>query len=844
MSSILRILGLTLAVVTLTACGGGSSGGSEEVVQPPPTTPTSYLVTTSVTGSGSGTVSPTSRTVSHGSTTSFTISAASGSTIASVSGCGGSLSDAIYTTGQITANCTVTALFEESNTNPPPLTTFTVTTAVSGDGSGTVSPSSATVGQGQTITFTVRPGSGSAIGSVTGCGGVLSGNSFTTGPIEAPCVVSAEFLGLPQAQASSLTAFTDETATGTLSGTSSSTDPLSFRIDQNPNHGSLSLNPLTGAFEYLPNSGFVGADYFSFTVIAGTLESEPARIDISVREWAGTVRLGNIAESPPFYSLAHTVDGGFAVASATSVSLTNATVSDGSDLFLATFDKHGHAQDMIQLALPERQQSYQLLGSPDGGYFLSYVSTLDVEGKQVELAQRAVQPDWSIELSAGNTVAIPFTLANPMFLSEIEILGLTLNWDADYLSDRFRLAIASDINGAPGQRVGDDSIRSQLVSYTLDGGQVQEPASVVLMFRNQLAAGNYWLLLSYVGDGAGFLLDSQVGVAPGISTCLNGAQSCLDFSGEPSDFSWAATNQGVGLKIRGIEGNYTLTTRGVLKLTSEGAVAWNWIAPDGMVALYRMAVDRLGNVYVLMMPSLAFENSRLLILNPQGVLLQDRVIEPQGIPPAGCEHFATARSIAISELNEVIVGGQVTRLFCSEGMWGGPLMMAYSQTGEVLWWLDNSLPAGTNNINRVQYLVAESSGPLGFTYPEPHAIRVDTLGNLVGVRTLSLDHSFFLGASNAAGEVLLFGETASGNAGSDLKATKLSRAAAIDWSVTIGVTQTDGSEVWEQAGNALLLDDGSALVLAEAPGDLPNSPRISERDIVIIRIAPDGTVDY
>jgi len=68
----------------------------------------SYTVSTSV-GTG-GSISPTSRTVNYGSTTTFTVTPNSGYSIGTVSGCGGSGSST-YTTGAITSACTVSATF-------------------------------------------------------------------------------------------------------------------------------------------------------------------------------------------------------------------------------------------------------------------------------------------------------------------------------------------------------------------------------------------------------------------------------------------------------------------------------------------------------------------------------------------------------------------------------------------------------------------------------------------------------------------------------------------------------------------------------------------------------------
>jgi N-acetylneuraminic acid mutarotase len=65
-----------------------------------------------------------------------------------------------------------------------------VATAVN---NGSIYPPNTTVNAGGTITFTVTPNSGYVISGVTGCGGSLSGNTYTTGTINANCAVTASF---------------------------------------------------------------------------------------------------------------------------------------------------------------------------------------------------------------------------------------------------------------------------------------------------------------------------------------------------------------------------------------------------------------------------------------------------------------------------------------------------------------------------------------------------------------------------------------------------------------------------------------------------------------------------
>lgn len=68
------------------------------------------LFTVTATAGVNGSISPSSRTVASGSTTTFTVTPVVGYG-ASVSGCGGTLTGNTYTTGPITANCTVSATF-------------------------------------------------------------------------------------------------------------------------------------------------------------------------------------------------------------------------------------------------------------------------------------------------------------------------------------------------------------------------------------------------------------------------------------------------------------------------------------------------------------------------------------------------------------------------------------------------------------------------------------------------------------------------------------------------------------------------------------------------------------
>ncbi len=169
----LSLFGLLVAVLLgLAGCGGG--GG----------TPVSAFTVTPLAGAN-GSISPaTAVTVNQGGATSFTVTPNSGYAIASVTGCGGTLSGDTYTTGAINADCSVSATFS--------LLSYTVTPLAGANGS--ISPATAqTIGYNGTTSFTVTPAAGYAISSVTGCGGSLSGNTYTTGAITGNCTVTAAF---------------------------------------------------------------------------------------------------------------------------------------------------------------------------------------------------------------------------------------------------------------------------------------------------------------------------------------------------------------------------------------------------------------------------------------------------------------------------------------------------------------------------------------------------------------------------------------------------------------------------------------------------------------------------
>ncbi|HEX8433529.1 InlB B-repeat-containing protein, partial [Archangium sp.] len=154
-------------VQSVTGCGGTLSGTTytTAAVTGDCTVSVSfireYTVSTEVTAGGS--ISPGSAKVVHGGTTFFTVTPDTGYVVQSVTGCGGTLAKGVYTTAEVTEDCTVSVSFIKE---------YTVSTEVTAGGS--ISPGSAKVVHGGTTFFTVTPDTGYVVQSVTGCGGTLA----------------------------------------------------------------------------------------------------------------------------------------------------------------------------------------------------------------------------------------------------------------------------------------------------------------------------------------------------------------------------------------------------------------------------------------------------------------------------------------------------------------------------------------------------------------------------------------------------------------------------------------------------------------------------------------------
>lgn len=173
---------LTLSAIgLLTACGGGDDDSGSK----PPVNAVTYTVSAEA-GEG-GEISPSTQEVAEDTTADFTLQPSQHMEVANAEGCGGSINGNTYTTGPISADCTVSAEFQQ--------TTYTVSTQVQGEGS--IAPSSVVLEPLQTTQFEVSVANRWELDSVSGCGGSFESFIYTTGEVANDCTVTASFSELP-----------------------------------------------------------------------------------------------------------------------------------------------------------------------------------------------------------------------------------------------------------------------------------------------------------------------------------------------------------------------------------------------------------------------------------------------------------------------------------------------------------------------------------------------------------------------------------------------------------------------------------------------------------------------
>jgi uncharacterized repeat protein (TIGR01451 family) len=281
---------------TVDGCGGTLAGNTFTTA--PITSACSVTATfaqqthtvTASAGSG-GTIDPASANVAHGTPTAFTVNPNLGHSIASVTGCGGTLTGpTTYTTGQVTGSCAVAATFSANS--------YLVSTNA-GTG-GSIGPASDTVSFGATPSFTVTPSAGYDIANVSGCGGALAGNTYTTAPIAAACTINATFS-------------VSNHAISTLAGVGGSIAPASASVSDG-NTATFTVTPANGysiaAVSGCGVGGPVGNAYTTAPVTAAcTISATFAALSYTITASAGPG--GSI--TPPSTSVSHGATTSFAV---------------------------------------------------------------------------------------------------------------------------------------------------------------------------------------------------------------------------------------------------------------------------------------------------------------------------------------------------------------------------------------------------------------------------------------------------------------------------------------------------------------------------------------------------
>lgn len=118
----------------------------------------------------------------------LSLAPAPGWQIDSAEGCDGELAGSSVSIGALLVDCTVEVGFA--------INQYTVTPVVTA-GMGSLSPDTAqSVAHGSSLDIVLAPAPGWGIGSVSGCGGSLSGNTWSTGAITGDCEVSVSFVAL------------------------------------------------------------------------------------------------------------------------------------------------------------------------------------------------------------------------------------------------------------------------------------------------------------------------------------------------------------------------------------------------------------------------------------------------------------------------------------------------------------------------------------------------------------------------------------------------------------------------------------------------------------------------
>ena len=87
----------------------------------------------------------------------------------------------------------------------------------------------------------------------------------------------------PVSQAADYTTPVNTTLIGQLVAADVDGDPLTYTVTQQPTKGTVSVNPATGVFTYIPSPGKTGTDSFKFKANDGKANSNTPKIQIQIQ---------------------------------------------------------------------------------------------------------------------------------------------------------------------------------------------------------------------------------------------------------------------------------------------------------------------------------------------------------------------------------------------------------------------------------------------------------------------------------------------------------------------------------------------------------------------------------
>ncbi|MBQ4849847.1 polysaccharide deacetylase family protein [Pseudoalteromonas sp. MMG012] len=133
-----------------------------------------------------GNIKPAITKVTHGKSHSFMITPNEGYQIRTINGCFGILKGNSFTIKNVVEECKLNVEFERKS--------YLINTLINEDNNfGVISPASAKVKHGENISFKITPQNGFEVANVSGCNGMLTGNTYTVNNLTEACAITTEF---------------------------------------------------------------------------------------------------------------------------------------------------------------------------------------------------------------------------------------------------------------------------------------------------------------------------------------------------------------------------------------------------------------------------------------------------------------------------------------------------------------------------------------------------------------------------------------------------------------------------------------------------------------------------